>query len=94
MNMAKSKQTGAASSKPPSDYERISKKHAKSKSTPIVQDAPSIRDFLASSILTTEELAQLNVGADMSKSDVIWMFELGKPFVKLDIKRNLTTQMC
>ena len=57
MNIAKTKQTGVASSKLPTDYERISKKQARSKSGPIVQDASSIGVFLASSRLTAEELA-------------------------------------
>ena len=68
--------TGVASSKSLNDYERISKKHARSKSGLIIQDAPSIGDFMASSRLTAEELVWLIVENDMSKSDVIWPFEL------------------
>ena len=65
MKIAKAKQTGSASSKPPTAYERISKMHAKSKPGPIIKDAPSIADFLASSRLTTKELAWLTMGADI-----------------------------
>ena len=81
----------AASRKPPTDYECISKKQAKSKSGPIIKNAPSITDFLAESRLTAEELAWLTVGADIQKMDVTWPFELTKPLVKPDIERNLTT---
>jgi hypothetical protein len=52
-----------------------------------------IRDFLATSKLSAEELARLTVGADIAKLDVTWPFELTKPLVKPDIERNLTTQM-
>ena len=45
--MAKVKQMGADSIKPLTDYECINKKQAKSKSGPIIKDAPSIADFLA-----------------------------------------------
>ena len=92
--MAERNQAAAAASKKlPSDYERISKKQAKSRPGPIIKDAPSIGDFLAASGLSVEELATLTAGADISKSDVVWPLELGKPLVKPEIERNLTTQM-
>ena len=93
MNMAKSRQTWEASSKLLSDYECISKKQAKRKSGPIVEDAPSIGGFLADSRLTAEQLAQLVAGGEIRKLDVTWPFELDKPLVKPDIENKLTPQM-
>ena len=59
MKMAKAKQTGAASSKPPTNYEHINKKQAKSKPGPIIKDAtvsvrvcaPGHPHFMGNSIL-------------------------------------------